>query len=370
VTNGVSGEGEDRRRIPTWLFYAGGVFVLVVVVLLVMQFTGGGGVDEASAQTISFEEPTDVGEDPFTPPADIQGEETVEIPASDGEPSGDSEVGSGPFGGTGSDLVCDRELLIKSLLAQPDRMRAWAEVLGIDPEPRAVSAYIRSLTPTTVTVDTRVTNHTFVDGRAVPLQSILAAGTAVLVDKYGRPVVRCRCGNPLKEAIFIKEAVCTNCPPRYTPPPPCRYKPYRPWYGYPPDYLPPKYRDPYPDDYPKPRVIRDGPICYVLYPEPPEVEYPPVYRDPTTTEPEYTITDRYPGEYTEPEYTEPEYTEPEYTEPDYPETEYEPPPEDTPPPEEVPPEHMPEESGNTYCYEEDAPDRFEPGCQGTYGPPP
>src|SRR5699024_6987030 len=35
------------------------------------------------------------------------------------------------------------------------------------------------------------------DGRAVPFQSVLQAGTAVLIDAYGVPRVQCGCGNPL-----------------------------------------------------------------------------------------------------------------------------------------------------------------------------
>jgi hypothetical protein len=47
-------------------------------------------------------------------------------------------------------------------------------------------------------------------------------GTAVLVDKDGKPVVRCRCGNPLTEPVELDEQVkCINCPSDYKPPPPC-----------------------------------------------------------------------------------------------------------------------------------------------------
>jgi hypothetical protein len=345
------------------LLFAAGVLVVVIVVAVM-----GGGKNEGGGapQTVRFEEPTTTGEDPFTHPADIGGEDTVPIPGSgSGSASGDSAVGSGPFGGSGSDLVCDRELLIDSLTAQPDRLRAWAGVLGIEPTPKAVSTYIRSLTPVTLTVDTRVTNHTFVDGRAVPLQSILAAGTAVLVDKYGRPVVRCRCGNPLLEPIFYPQAKCYDCPPRYKPPPPCRWRRYDPWYGYPPEYLPPKWRDPYPEDYPVPKYKGRGRYCYVLYPRPPKVKYPPRWSPP---EPEYTITDTYTEpEYTEPTYTEQDYGKPErtYTEPTYTDHGYTEPEYTEPEPE---PEPAPED--NTYCHEEDAPDRMAPGCQGTYGPAP
>jgi hypothetical protein len=132
-------------------------------------------------------------------------------------------VGSGPYGGTGSDLVCDRELLISSLRARPDRLEEWARVLGITPEMGPVARYIRKLRPVTLTQDTRVTNHSFVDGRAVGYQAILQAGTAVLVDENGEPVARCRCGNPLLKPVFIKTAKCLGCPPNYKPPSGCPY---------------------------------------------------------------------------------------------------------------------------------------------------
>jgi hypothetical protein len=47
--------------------------------------------------------------------------------------------------------------------------------------------------------DTRVTNHGFSNGVATPRQAVLQAGTAVLVDSFGVPRVRCSCGNPLTE---------------------------------------------------------------------------------------------------------------------------------------------------------------------------
>jgi hypothetical protein len=181
--------------------------------LAVVLVTGG---EEASANTVRFQDPTSGGPEPFTPPTDLRGSSRV-------------DVGSGPFGGTGSDLVCDRELLIRSLRARPDRLREWARVAGVNPSISDVANYIRTLRPVTLTRDTRVTNHSFVNGRAAPYQAILQAGTAVLVDEKGVPVARCRCGNPLTEPIFIPEAKCLNCPPRYTPPPPCR--PWRECWG-------------------------------------------------------------------------------------------------------------------------------------------
>ena len=126
-------QGNDSRR-AAWLA------VLVVLLLLIaggVAFLTLGGEDEAKAQTVRFQAPTDTGPDPFTAPADVRGRRV--------------EVGSGPFGGTGSDLVCDRELLIRSLAARPDRMREWARVLGVETDARRVARYIRKLRPVTLT---------------------------------------------------------------------------------------------------------------------------------------------------------------------------------------------------------------------------
>jgi hypothetical protein len=170
---------------------------------------GGGGTTTAKGQVVRFQKPTESGPDPFTArPTDIQGPDRV-------------QVGSGPYGGTGSDLVCDRELLIRSLKARPDRLRAWAEVVHVTPTYAAVAAYIRKLRPVTLTRDTRVTNHSFVGGKASGYQAILQAGTAVLVDEHGVPRARCRCGNPLLEPVYIPSATCYGCPPNYHPPPDC-----------------------------------------------------------------------------------------------------------------------------------------------------
>ena len=191
---------------------------LALLVGLAISGCGADGSEEAKGQTVRFQKPTEPGPKPFTKPADVAGPKKV-------------SVGSGPFGGTGSDLVCDRELLIRSLRAQPEKMREWARTVGISPSISEVERYIRELTPVTLTRDTRVTNHNFAGGRAVGYQAILQAGTAVLVDNDGFPRARCRCGNPLLEPVFIPEATCYGCPKGYTPPEPCEpfeqcYEPY------------------------------------------------------------------------------------------------------------------------------------------------
>jgi hypothetical protein len=241
---------EKRSNRAAWL---AALVVLLLAIAGGVAFLTLGGEGEAKAQTVRFQAPTESGPDPFTKPAERRGTKRV-------------KVGSGPFGGSGSDLVCDRELLIRSLAAQPERLYEWARVLGVTPTERSVARYIRKLRPVTLTRDTRVTNHSFVGGRAVAFQSILQAGTAVLVDRDGVPVARCRCGNPLLKPIFIQEAECFGCPQDYVPPPPCQYYDYDDR-----DF------DRYGDAYWK-RVYVSADfvdVCYFPYPDPPSVRGAP-----------------------------------------------------------------------------------------------
>jgi hypothetical protein len=256
------------RRLLRRRWATESVLVVCALALIAAVAAGCGSSSKSSTpaktaklQTIRFQKPTDPGPQPFTQPADVSGPKTVSV-----QPSG-------PFGGTGSNQVCDRDLLIKFLKEHPDRMRAWAGVEGIDPSFDSVQKYIGKLHPVTLTRDTQVTNHTFVNGQAVGFQSILQAGTAVLVDNYGRPVARCRCGNPLTEPTYYKQATCEECPPHYTPPTDyCRF-----WY-HPKDYGKDTYTSDYYSnkDYDKKWIewALHGPWvrCYEAYPDPPEVK--------------------------------------------------------------------------------------------------
>lgn len=255
---------------------AAGVLLAVVAAIVVVVGGGSDDGDKSSAasdvQTVSFQKPEDPGPDPFTQPADTKGDREVDIPAS-------GTGGKQPFGGSGSNRVCDRDKLIRFLRRNPERMREWARVLGIRPTFRAVKKYIAKLHPVTLTRDTQVTNHAFKNGRAVPFQAILQAGTAVLVDKYGTPVVRCYCGNPLGPAVFVPTASCHGCPPHYKPPKQCRF-------GHKEDYDETYYRRDYYsngayDDVfiRRHRSSRYG-KCYEPYPDPPTVTIVDVFHEP------------------------------------------------------------------------------------------
>ena len=88
--------------------------------------------------------------------------------------------------------------MARFLATDDAKATAWAKVLGIGTAD--IPAYIATLTPVLLRTDTAVTNHGFENGAATSIPAVLQAGTAVLVDDRGVPVVKCGCGNPLTAA--------------------------------------------------------------------------------------------------------------------------------------------------------------------------
>jgi serine/threonine protein kinase len=136
---------------------------------------------------------------PDPPPPPTDGDATTTSTA----PLVNTVAGSAPglYGGTNLLDTCNKQQLIDFLLEQVDKGTAWAEVEGLSLE--ELPDYINSLTDVILQADTRVINHGFRDGRANPINSVLQAGTAVLIDNFGVPRVRCMCGNPLLPAIEL-----------------------------------------------------------------------------------------------------------------------------------------------------------------------
>jgi len=219
-----------------------GIAIAVVVALIGVALAMGGDDDDdqpTAAGEIFLEPIAEVGRDPFTEsvaappptpptippnapvtiqPAGPQGP-AITAPAlpggtgttlpTGGPTSGPSDGGTatipvirgntpGLYGGTRDQSSCNQQQMIDFLNANPSKARAWAEAQGITPG--EIGSYISGLTPVLLRSDTRVTNHGFAGGRATAKQSVLQAGTAVLVDDRGVPRVRCACGNPLVEA--------------------------------------------------------------------------------------------------------------------------------------------------------------------------
>ena len=112
-----------------------------------------------------------------------------------------SGAAPGLYGGTEILSACDKEALIGFMTSNADKAAAWAGVQDIDIDD--IPEFVRGLTDVVLQLDTRVTNHGFRDGIANPINSVLQAGTAVLVDTFGIPRVRCFCGNPLQPAIEL-----------------------------------------------------------------------------------------------------------------------------------------------------------------------
>ncbi|WP_141203768.1 PASTA domain-containing protein [Streptomyces griseorubiginosus] len=77
-----------------------------------------------------------------------------------------------------------------------DKAQAWADVLNIRTD--GIPEYLDRLTPVLLRHDTLVQNHDYKKGKAVPYDSLLQAGIAILVDEQGIPAVKCSCGNPLR----------------------------------------------------------------------------------------------------------------------------------------------------------------------------
>lgn len=192
------------RTVPWWIVALGAFLALVIGAGVAVVATRDGGGDEtASGDTaqLVLEPLGTAGTDPFTESVATQ-EVAVLTAVSTSTGQADAELtvsGSqaGLYGGTQDDAACDAAALVEFLDANPDKAAAWAGVLGIGTG--GIKDYVAGLTPVLLRTDTRVTNHGFSNGVATPRQAVLQAGTAVLVDNFGVPRVRCSCGNPLTE---------------------------------------------------------------------------------------------------------------------------------------------------------------------------
>jgi hypothetical protein len=208
----ASGARSRWRGGRLWALIAGAVAVVVAVVLVVVHV-----VDKnkpTGSSEVFLESAGSIGNNPFTPsvakpqpPNPDPGLAAAAAPAATphspaATPAAVRTVSGGEpglYGGTRNLTSCDTGLLINYLAQNPDKGAAWAGVLGITPT--QIPEYVGQLTSVLLRADTRVTNHGFANGKAYPLQSVLQAGTAVLVDRGGAPRVRCECGNPLLEPI-------------------------------------------------------------------------------------------------------------------------------------------------------------------------
>lgn len=201
-----AGRGLSRNQ---WL-------AIVIVVVLVVGIGAGlllAGGDGGGEEAEVFLEPVNTAHQPFT---ESVGTDVAEVTASTSTTAPPSTTGipvvsgatEGLYGGTLDTGSCDPAKLVDFLERNPAKGAAWAAVVGI--QPGEIRSYVATLTPVILRTDTRVTNHGWVNGRANPIPAVLQAGTAVLVDRYGQPVAKCYCGNPLSPPKAISKPVYTG----------------------------------------------------------------------------------------------------------------------------------------------------------------
>ncbi|MFJ3897431.1 DUF6777 domain-containing protein [Streptomyces sp. NPDC090083] len=207
--SGGGGAGAPEPHRPWWrsaprVAILTAVVVAAVVLTVVLTRSDGGSTATASKGEVFLQAAAKTGPDPFTESTatDSSAPPVTESPAAS-EPAnavrGVDGGAPGLYGGTQNVSACDVEQQIKALQAAPAKNTAFASVAGV--RPAGVPAYLRSLTPVQLRLDTRVTNHGYRDGAATSYQAVLQAGTAVLVDNHGVPRVRCACGNPLSPPV-------------------------------------------------------------------------------------------------------------------------------------------------------------------------
>lgn len=204
--------GTSARR--TW-WIAAGVAVAVAVaavfgaVVVILGDQHNAAENAVPASTVTLEPIGTAGPDPFL--AAVRITEVTEFPGAVTDVAatvsaalvldpatgtrgarGDTET---LYGGSGELAHCDVAALADYLAANPAKAAAWAGVRGV--APGEIRDYLTGLTPVVLMHDTLVTNHGFSGDVATPRPAVLQAGTAVLVDDTGLPVVRCACGNPI-----------------------------------------------------------------------------------------------------------------------------------------------------------------------------
>ncbi|AUH43860.1 DUF6777 domain-containing protein [Streptomyces sp. CMB-StM0423] len=167
---------------------------------------GGSAAAADPAAELVLQPVADRGHDPFTPStatpdgAAPSPSRTAAPPDSPppAEPSRHQSVSGGKaglYGGVRNVASCDVDKQIAFLGRDADKQAAFARTLRVDEGD--LPGFLRELTSVLLRADTRLTGHGFADGEASPFQSVLQAGTAVMVDDKGVPRVRCASGSPL-----------------------------------------------------------------------------------------------------------------------------------------------------------------------------
>ena len=159
----------------------------------------------SSPAAVTLEPVGTQGANPFMPPVGTDQSRLKLLPGSGGNFSGATP---GLYGGTLRKASCNPQQLVSFLHTHPSKAAAWAGVFGI--RPADIPGYVAGLTSAVLRSDTAITNHGYIDGHITSFPAVLEAGTAVLIDRYGQPVTKCFCGNPLTKPMAYTQATYTG----------------------------------------------------------------------------------------------------------------------------------------------------------------
>ena len=219
-------ERPQRREIQEWStrwkvqVILGGFTAIVLLLGLVYAVPAllkkpAGRAVAGSVQAEIVREPANTpGPDPFTQSVTAADNPSVvgavPVKADDGNGAVPSTAGDTEalYAGMRNSPGSDPARLASSLQGDPGKTAGWARVQGVPPS--AVPSFISSLTPVLLRADVRVTDYGWRNDQPVTRQSVLQAGTAVLVDALGQPRIRAVSGSPLGSPLHVSAV------PRYT----------------------------------------------------------------------------------------------------------------------------------------------------------
>ncbi|HEY2206401.1 MAG TPA: DUF6777 domain-containing protein [Pseudonocardia sp.] len=172
------------------------ITVMVAIVVALAAVIGGVAAavkpTKASASSVRLEPTSFAGASPFVSPVGTDQAGVVAPAKTGGEFSGAT---AGLYSRNPEAPSCDGQTLVAALQADDQKATAWASALSI--QAADIPGFVSKLTPVVLRSDTSVTVFGYDAGTYFPYPAVLQAGTAVFINSYGEPTVKCYSGNPL-----------------------------------------------------------------------------------------------------------------------------------------------------------------------------
>jgi hypothetical protein len=185
----LSGGGQARSRR---LRIAVAIGVAVLLVIGGVAWFAFSGATDASAAQVQLEATSTAGPSPFTAPVGQDAAGVVAPANAQGSQPGNT---GGLYAQDPATTPCDPAALVSQLSSDPAKAAAWAQPLGV--EASGITGFVNSLSPVMLRADTAVTEYGYGNGQFQPYPAVLQAGTAVMVNSFGEPTVKCYNGDPL-----------------------------------------------------------------------------------------------------------------------------------------------------------------------------